>query len=116
MNEGHIVQVIGPVVDVAFEPGKLPQIYNALRVTNPAVDDREWNLVLEVAQHVGDNTVRTVAMDTTDGLVRGMKVQDTGAAITVPVGNAVLGRIVNVVGEPMDHRIAWLLLPSRGKT
>jgi len=103
MNEGHIVQVIGPVVDVAFEPGKLPQIYNALRVTNPAVDDREWNLVLEVAQHVGENTVRAVAMDTTDGLVRGMTVQDTGAAISVPVGNAVLGRIVNVVGEPVDE-------------
>ncbi|MBW2452726.1 MAG: F0F1 ATP synthase subunit beta, partial [Deltaproteobacteria bacterium] len=71
MNKGRITQVIGPVVDVEFEAGKLPEIYHALKVTNPAVDEREWNLVLEVAQHLGENTVRTIAMDSTDGLVRG---------------------------------------------
>ena len=75
-NLGKITQVIGAVVDVEFEPGKLPPIYNALKVTNPAIDDREMNLVLEVAQHLGENTVRTVAMDTSEGLVRGQDVID----------------------------------------
>ncbi len=70
-NIGKISQVIGAVIDVEFEPGKLPPIYNALRVTNPAIDDREFNLVLEVAQHLGENSVRTIAMDSTDGIVRG---------------------------------------------
>ena len=74
-ERGKITQVIGPVVDVEFPPGELPAIYNALSVTNPAIDDQPWNLVLEVAQHLGENTVRCVAMDTTDGLVRGMDVQ-----------------------------------------
>ena len=86
MNKGRITQVIGAVVDVEFEAGKLPEIYHALKVTNPAIDDREWNLVLEVAQHLGENTVRTIAMDTTDGLVRGQEVLDTGKQIVMPVG------------------------------
>ena len=100
---GKIVQVMGPVVDVEFPPGKVPKILDALRVTNPAIDDREWNLVLEVAQHLGDNVVRTIAMDTTDGLARGQEVWATGAPIMVPVGKGVLGRIMNVVGDPVDE-------------
>ena len=103
MNKGRIAQVIGPVLDVEFEPGKLPAIYNALKITNPSIDDREWNLVVEVAQHLGENTVRCIAMDSTDGLVRGMEVMDTDDVITVPVGNGVLGRIMNVTGDPVDE-------------
>lgn len=103
MNKGRITQVIGPVVDVEFEAGKLPEIYHALKVTNPAVDDREWNLVLEVAQHLGENTVRTIAMDATDGLTRGQDALDTGKQIVVPVGQKTLGRIMNVIGEPIDQ-------------
>jgi F-type H+-transporting ATPase subunit beta len=103
MSEGRIVQVIGPVVDVTFDTGDLPEIHTALRVTNPAIDEREGNLVLEVAQHVGEGTVRTISMDTTDGLVRGMTVTNTGAPICMPVGAGVLGRILNVVGEPVDN-------------
>ena len=103
-NEGRIVQVIGPVVDVEFEPGNLPAIFNAVKITNPTISDKEWNLVVEVAQHLGDNTVRCIAMDTTDGLVRGMKALDTGEPIKVPVGRATLGRIMNVVGEPVDEQ------------
>ncbi len=103
MNKGRITQVIGPVVDVEFEAGKLPEIYHALKVTNPSVDDREWNLVLEVAQHLGENTVRTIAMDATDGLVRGQDALDTGKQIVMPVGPKTLGRIMNVVGEPVDE-------------
>ena len=103
MNKGRIVQVMGPVVDVAFEKDKVPPIYNALKITNPAISDKEWNLVVEVAQHLGDGVVRTIAMDTTDGLVRGQEVIDTGEPITVPVGREVLGRILNVIGEPVDE-------------
>jgi F-type H+-transporting ATPase subunit beta len=103
MNKGRITQVIGPVVDVEFEAGKLPEIYHALKVTNPSIDDREWNLVLEVAQHLGENTVRAIAMDATDGLVRGQEVLDTGRQIVMPVGPKTLGRILNVVGEPVDE-------------
>ena len=105
MREGHIVQVIGPVVDVEFEPGVLPAIYNALEVPGLEVKDMfsySQKLVLEVAQHLGESTVRTVAMSSTDGLVRGAKVQDTGRPITVPVGKGTLGRILNIVGEPVD--------------
>lgn len=102
-NEGRIVQVIGPVVDVEFEPGNLPEIFNAIKITNPTISDKEWNLTVEVAQHLGDNTVRCIAMDTTDGLVRGMKVLDTGDPIRVPVGRSTLGRIINVVGEAVDE-------------
>jgi len=103
MNKGKITQVIGPVVDVEFEPGKLPEIFHAVKITNPSLDDREWNLVCEVAQHLGENTVRTIAMDATEGLVRGQEVLDTGDQILMPVGPKTLGRIMNVVGEPVDE-------------
>jgi len=103
MEIGKISQVIGAVVDVTFDQGELPDIYNALFVSNPFLSDEEDNLVLEVAQHLGDRTVRTIAMDSTDGLVRGMKVKNTGAPISIPVGDAVLGRILNVVGKPVDE-------------
>jgi F-type H+-transporting ATPase subunit beta len=103
-SNGRITQVIGPVVDVEFPDGKLPPIFNALTVTNRAINDQDWNLVLEVAQHLGENTVRAVAMDSTDGLVRGAEVRDTGDGITVPVGEATLGRIMNVVGESVDQK------------
>ncbi len=102
-NIGKITQVIGPVVDVVFEKGKLPPIFNALRITNKSLNDEEWNLVCEVASHLGENTVRAVAMDSTDGLVRGMEVWDLGEMMTMPVGHEVLGRIVNVIGEPVDE-------------
>ena len=101
-NLGKVMQVMGPVVDVEFEQGKLPTIYTALTITNPAIDDREDNLVIEVAQHLGDNVVRCIAMDVTDGLVRGMTVKDTGNQIMMPVGEAGLGRVLNVVGRPVD--------------
>jgi len=103
-STGRITQVIGPVVDVEFADGSLPPIYNALRVTNPNIDDKPWNLVLEVAQHLGENTVRALAMDSTEGLVRGVEVQDTGDGISIPVGPAALGRILNVIGDPVDQR------------
>ncbi|HEX9292026.1 MAG TPA: F0F1 ATP synthase subunit beta [Anaeromyxobacteraceae bacterium] len=104
LQSGSITQVIGPVVDVEFPPGGLPEIYTALQVTNPAIDERQDNLVVEVAQHLGENTARCIAMDSTEGLVRGMAVKNTGAPITMPVGASVLGRILNVVGEPVDER------------
>src|ERR1700741_2030709 len=94
---GHISQVIGAVVDVHFE-GDLPPILNALETEN-----QDKRLVLEVAQHLGESTVRTVAMDSTEGLVRGQEVVDTGLPITVPVGDGTLGRIINVIGEPVDE-------------
>jgi len=103
-THGRITQVIGPVVDVEFPSAELPEINTALFVTNPTIDDREDNLVVEVAQHLGEHTVRAVAMDTTDGLVRGQPVKNTGAPISVPVGDQVLGRILNVVGDPVDQR------------
>ena len=102
MNIGRIVQVIGNVVDVEFEEGKLPPLLTALLVSNPGISDEEDNLVLEVAQHLGNNVVRTIAMDLTDGLVRGMPVKDTGKPIMMPVGKEVLGRVLNVVGRPVD--------------
>ena len=103
MNQGTITQVIGPVVDVEFAAGHLPEIYYALKITNPSLGAGEWNLVVEVAQHLGENTVRAIAMDSTDGLVRGQAVLDTGAQITMPVGQGTLGRILNVIGEPVDE-------------
>ena len=103
MNEGVVAQVIGPVVDVKFESAFLPPIYNALSLTNPRISNKENNLVLEVAQHLGEDIVRCIALDATDGLYRGMKVIDTGNKITVPVGKDVLGRIFNVIGEPVDE-------------
>jgi F-type H+/Na+-transporting ATPase subunit beta len=105
MSVGKIVQVIGPVVDVEFEPGQLPAIYNALLVQgveNKDIFSYSQKLTLEVAQHLGEGQVRAVAMASTDGLTRGMKVEDTGAPITIPVGNETLGRILNIVGEPVD--------------
>ncbi len=102
-NIGKITQVIGPVLDISFPPGKLPAIYNALKVTNTAINDQKWNLVVEVAQHLGDNTVRCISMDSTEGLVRGDEALDTGSGINVPVGTEVLGRILNVIGEPVDE-------------
>lgn len=102
MSVGTIIQVIGPVIDVEFPKGDLPNILNAVLISNPAISDKEDNLVVEVAQHLGDNLVRCIAMDITDGLVRGMKAKDTGAPIMVPVGEACLGRILNVVGRPVD--------------
>ncbi|MFP6662300.1 MAG: F0F1 ATP synthase subunit beta [Myxococcota bacterium] len=104
MEGGKIVQVMGPVVDVEFAPGNLPEIYTALRTTNASVNDQPDNLVVEVALHLGENTVRCIAMDTTDGLTRGQAVKSTGAPISVPVGPATLGRIMNVIGEPVDDR------------
>ena len=102
--EGKITQVMGPVVDVEFPPGNLPEIYTALRTTNAAIDEREDNLVIEVALHLGENTVRCIAMDTSDGLTRNQKVVNTGDVIRVPVGPKTLGRIMNVIGEPVDER------------
>ncbi len=102
MNIGRIVQVIGPVVDVLFEDGNLPHILDALTVTSPTINDEPDNLIIEVAQHLGGNTVRCIAMDVTDGLVRGMQVKSTGSPIMVSVGEATLGRIMNVVGRPVD--------------
>ena len=107
MSQGKIVQVIGPVVDVEFEPGQLPSIYNALEVPGAGSTDvfaYSAKLVLEVAQHLGENTVRTIAMDATEGLTRGQEVTDTGSQIRVPVGPKTLGRIMNVIGEPIDER------------
>ncbi|MDH4227240.1 MAG: F0F1 ATP synthase subunit beta [Deltaproteobacteria bacterium] len=101
--KGKITQVIGPVLDVQFPPGELPAIYNALRISNPAISSEKGNLVAEVAQHTGENTVRCIAMDSTEGLVRGMEAEDTGEGISVPVGKPVLGRIVNVIGDPVDE-------------
>ncbi len=101
-NIGKITQVMGPVVDVEFGQGNLPEIKTALLISNPTINDEEDNLVVEIAQHLGDNVVRTIAMDVTDGLVRGMPVKDTGNPIMVPVGHAALGRVLNVVGKPVD--------------
>jgi F-type H+-transporting ATPase subunit beta len=102
MNIGKIVQVIGNVLDVEFAEGKLPEILTAIAISNPSISDQEGNLIVEVAQHLGDNVVRCVAMDTTDGLVRGMAAKDTGAPIQMPVGKPSLGRVLNVVGRPVD--------------
>jgi len=131
VNVGKIVQVIGVVVDVAFPPGQVPDIYNAIKIKSDKEDmfGRKIDLTLEVAQHLGNNTVRTVAMSATDGLVRGMEAVDTGAPITVPVGKVTLGRMVDVLGEPIDgkgpldsetmypiHRPAPILMDQSTKT
>ena len=100
---GKILQVTGPVVDVEFPPGQLPEIYTALTLNNPSISDEPDNLVVEVAQHLGENTVRCIAMDSTEGLVRGASVANTGEPIRVPVGEATLGRIMNVIGKPVDE-------------
>ena len=102
MNDGKLIQVMGPVVDIEFPEGELPEILTALHITNPAIDDTEDNLVVEVALHLGDNVVRCIAMDITDGLVRGMKAINTGKPILMPAGDPTLGRLLNVVGRPVD--------------
>ena len=101
---GQIIQVLGNVVDVQFGADSLPPIFYALRVSNPSISDQAGNLVLEVQQHLGENTVRCIAMDSTDGLVRGMEAANTGAPISVPVGPGTLGRIMNVTGDAIDER------------
>ena len=101
-TSGKIVQVMGPVVDIEFNDGHLPKIMTALTVSNSFINDEANNLVLEVAQHLGENTVRAISMDTTDGLMRGQEVINTNAPISVPVGRKALGRIMNVIGEPVD--------------
>ncbi len=104
MQSGKVIQVMGPVVDVEFPPGEIPEIMTGLRMSNPGIDDREDNLVIEVALHLGENTVRCIAMDITDGLMRGQEVRNTGEPISIPVGPETLGRIMNVIGEPVDER------------
>lgn len=100
MNKGRIRQIIGPVIDVEFKEGELPQIYNALKITRQDGS----TLITEVHQHLGENMVRSVAMDSTDGLTRDMEVIDTGEPISVPVGPETLGRLINVIGEPIDEQ------------
>jgi len=102
-NEGKIVQVIGPVVDIDFENGQLPEIYNAIKIPRTNVEGEEEELIVEVQQHLGENRVRTVAMDSTDGLVRGMSVYDTDGPIAIPVGPKTLGRLINVIGQGIDN-------------
>jgi F-type H+-transporting ATPase subunit beta len=102
-STGTVKQVMGPVVDVEFSHGNVPDLLTALHVTNPAINDSDDNLTLEVALHLGENTVRAIAMDTTDGLQRGMAVRNSGAPIRMPVGRGVLGRILNVTGDPVDE-------------
>jgi len=101
---GKVTQVIGPVVDVEFPPGALPEIYTALTLSNPGISADPDNLTVEVSQELGENTVRCIAMDSTEGLVRGQPVKNTGAPISVPVGKETLGRILNVIGQPVDER------------
>jgi F-type H+-transporting ATPase subunit beta len=101
---GKVTQVIGPVVDVEFPPGGLPEMQTALTLHNPAIEGGDDNLVIEVAQHLGENTVRCVAMDATEGLTRGAKVMNTGSPIQMPVGKGTLGRILNVIGHPVDEQ------------
>ncbi len=103
MSVGKISQVIGPVVDVDFPPGQLPRILNALKVSNPSISTEGDNLTLEVAQHLGESTIRAIAMDSTDGLTRGMSARDTGRPIMMPVGPECLGRVLNVIGDPVDE-------------
>lgn len=103
MNTGKIVQVVGPVIDIEFPPKGLPAIYNAVTIDGEVGNGIKIHLTAEVMQHIGDDTVRAVAMSSTDGIVRGMEVLDTGAPITVPVGEGTLGRIFNVLGETVDH-------------
>ncbi len=103
VNFGRVVQVIGPVLDVAFESGHLPELYNALRIRGKTEAGVDIDVIVEVQQHIGRNQVRAVAMSSTDAVVRGMDVEDTGGPITVPVGNAALGRILNVIGKPVDN-------------
>ncbi len=106
MNVGEVVQIIGVVVDIRFPPGQVPEIYNAVKITSEEEDvfGRKIDLTLEVAQHLGNNVARTIAMSTTDGLTRGMKAVDTGNPIMIPVGRPVLGRLLDVLGQPIDGK------------
>ena len=101
-NFGQVIQVLGPVIDVEFFSEILPPINTALKLSNPLINDKDWNLVIEVAQQIGSKRVRCIAMDTTDGIQRGEQVLDTGKPISIPVGKAALGRMMNVVGESID--------------
>src|ERR1043166_1773625 len=119
-NIGKIVQVIGPVLDVEFEAEHLPDIYTALEIAGKAPDGSDIHVTVEVQQHIGRNQVRAVAMSSTDAVVRGMEVVDTGGPITVPVGAPALGRILNVLGEPVDNgapiakdALRWPIPPKR---
>lgn len=112
---GKIIQVIGPVLDVEFESDHLPELYNALRVEGTTESGTPIKVTVEVQQHIGRNQVRAVAMSTTDGVERGMDVIDTGSPITVPVGAAALGRILNVIGEPVDNGAPIALTRSAGR-
>ncbi len=100
---GKVTQILGAVIDVSFPHGKLPPIYTSLKVSNPSISAEKWNLTLEVAQHLGNDGVRTIAMDTTDGLVRGMEVLNTNAELLMPVGEGTLGRVLNLLGAPVDE-------------
>lgn len=102
MNKGKISQIIGSVLDVNFEGGELPEIYNALEI-NTTIEGKKVRIISEVQMHIGGNTVRAIALSSTDGLVRGLEVIDTGAPISVPVGEKTLGRIFNVLGETVDE-------------
>tara|TARA_B100001996_G_scaffold252514_1_gene195983 strand:+ start:723 stop:2135 length:1413 start_codon:yes stop_codon:yes gene_type:complete len=101
-NLGQVIQVLGPVIDVEFVSEELPAINTALKLTNPLINTDDWNLTIEVAQQIGSKRVRCIAMDTTDGIRRGEKVLDTGKPISIPVGKGALGRMMNVIGEPID--------------
>jgi F-type H+/Na+-transporting ATPase subunit beta len=103
-SSGIVKQVMGPVIDVEFRSGNLPKIYNALQLTNKTISDNDWNLTLEVASHLGDNMVRCISMDATEGVGRGQEVRDTGKTIQAPVGQECLGRIINVTGDPVDEK------------
>ena len=100
---GKVTQVLGAVIDVYFPPGSLPAIGSALKATNKVISDKPENLTLEVAQHLGDNIVRTIALDSTEGLIRGQEVKNTGEGLTMPVGEGTLGRVMNLLGEPIDE-------------
>ncbi|MFQ5664658.1 MAG: F0F1 ATP synthase subunit beta, partial [Terriglobia bacterium] len=103
-SEGKVVQVIGPVVDVHFEAEKLPAIFNAIRITSQGFDvPVEIDIIAEAQQHLGESRVRCIAMKPTDGIVRGMTAYDTGGPVVIPVGPATLGRVMNVLGEPVDN-------------
>jgi len=101
---GKITQVLGAVIDVSFPEGALPEIYTALKTTNPSISPEPWNLVLEVAQHLGNNVVRTIAMDSSEGLMRNQEVINTGSGMTMPVGEGTLGRVMNLLGKPIDEK------------
>ena len=102
--EGRVIQVAGPTIEIEFPEGHIPKIYNAIHITSEGYDvPVKIDITAEVAQHIGEGRVRTISMEATDGLVRGMKAYDTGAPITIPVGKETLGRVLNVLGQPVDN-------------